>query len=450
MASLNQRDGRWAVQIVTPAGRKTLSLGKLTKPAARRVHQRIQELEDAARVSEPPNAEALAWTHKIDDDLHARLSTCGLCPPRQATTLGKALDAWFERVSSEVKPATMTARKQANRFMLTYFDAKRPLSSITQIEAEDFAHWLRRSPVKLTRTKETGQGLSEATARKHCQTAKRFFEHCRRRGLVSANPFDSEAIKTGAVGNDTRRQYIPAQDVIKVLEHLPSDEWRLLVVCARWLGLRTPSEPKRLTWADIDWAGGAIRVRSPKTEHHEGKAERIVPMLPEVEPFLQQVFEQAPEGSMLVFPMLNEGKTAQALRNPLKNSIRLAGLTEWPRLWQNLRASAETDLAAKYPLASVCKWIGNSPAIASKHYLSARDADFEAARVGGVTGTLSNKSQRNTAPALHERCISQQDTVGLSGINPPDEIAKGIEGDAKRLKEYPIAPAGFEPATERL
>lgn len=41
----------------------------------------------------------------------------------------------------------------------------------------------------------------------------------------------------------------------------------------------------------------------------------------------------------------------------------------WPRLFQNLRSSAETELASKYPLHVATYWIGNTARIAERHYL---------------------------------------------------------------------------------
>ena len=36
-----------------------------------------------------------------------------------------------------------------------------------------------------------------------------------------------------------------------------------------------------LRWADVDWERGRLLIRSPKTEHHEGKDSRLVPIFPE-------------------------------------------------------------------------------------------------------------------------------------------------------------------------
>ena len=56
-----------------------------------------------------------------------------------------------------------------------------------------------------------------------------------------------------------------------------------------------------------------------------------------------------------------------------------AGLEPWPKLFQNLRLTRETELAEEYPLHVVCAWIGNSQPVAAKHYLQVTESHFEKA-----------------------------------------------------------------------
>ncbi|MCS7046343.1 MAG: hypothetical protein NZO58_08310 [Gemmataceae bacterium] len=49
-----------------------------------------------------------------------------------------------------------------------------------------------------------------------------------------------------------------------------------------------------------------------------------------------------------------------------------------------------TELAAEYPIHVVCQWIGNSAAIAAKHYLTVREEDYARAAQGGAkSGALA-------------------------------------------------------------
>jgi len=127
-------------------------------------------------------------------------------------------------------------------------------------------------------------------------------------------------------------------------------EWRLALALARFGGLRIPSELVPLTWADILWDTSKIRVRSPKTEHHEGKAERWVPIFPELKPYLDEAFEAAPDGALRIFPNVREDSN---LGERLSRTIGYAGVDPWPKLFVNLRSSRETELAALYPITDV-------------------------------------------------------------------------------------------------
>jgi integrase len=71
---------------------------------------------------------------------------------------------------------------------------------------------------------------------------------------------------------------------------------------ARYGGLRIPSELRQWTWDDIDWHGGNFAVRAPKREPIDGHETRIVPIFPEIRPYLQQAFSEASACGVHVLP----------------------------------------------------------------------------------------------------------------------------------------------------
>jgi integrase len=97
-----------------------------------------------------------------------------------------------------------------------------------------------------------------------------------------------------------RLRFIDRATTQKVIDACPNAEWKLIVALARYGGLRVPSETNRLRWEMIDWDRGRITVESPKTEHIEGKEQRIIPLFPELRPFLLAAFEDAPAGERYV------------------------------------------------------------------------------------------------------------------------------------------------------
>jgi hypothetical protein len=124
------------------------------------------------------------------------------------------------------------------------------------------------------------------------------------------------------------------------------------------------------------------------------------------------------------------------LRTGLLRIIRWARLTAWPRLWQNLRSSRETELAAEYPIHVVCAWIGNSELIAAKHYLQVTEADFERAAKSGAV-VLQNGLQQPAAPVCTDSQATPQAREGC-GLVREDAICCNL------LQDKGIPPRGLE------
>ena len=77
--------------------------------------------------------------------------------------------------------------------------------------------------------------------------------------------------------------------------------------------------------------------------------------------------------------------------------IRKAGIEPWPKLFQNLRSTRETELAEQYPLHVVCAWIGNSQPVAAKHYLQVTEGHFRQA--AGTQAVGRKKARQSPLPA---------------------------------------------------
>lgn len=132
-----------------------------------------------------------------------------------------------------------------------------------------------------------------------------------------------------------------------------------------------------LRWEDVDWERDRLTIRSPKTEHHAGGASRIIPLFGEIRGPLLDVYEQAEPGTPYVITRYRRSNAN--LRTLFCKIIVRAGLKPWPKLFHNLRSTRQTELSELYPSHVVCKWLGNSEAIAREHYLQMTDAHFEKA-----------------------------------------------------------------------
>ena len=143
-----------------------------------------------------------------------------------------------------------------------------------------------------------------------------------------------------------------------------------------------------------------MRVWAPKTEHHDGQGHRIVPIFPELRPYMEAVWDQAEPGETHFITRYRE--TNANLRTQLI-IIRRAGLEPWPKLFQNPRASRQTELEEIFTSHVVNKWIGNSRRVAEKHYLQVTEDHFRKATSGAAGGALHMRSSDALQTVANEK-----------------------------------------------
>ena len=356
----------------------------------------------------------------------------GLVPKRT----GRGLEAFLTEYiagRTDLKESTRTNLKIGADRMVAFFGANRDLLSITAGDCDDW----------VCKLKEEYAG---ATVAKTVKWAKQFFRAARRRRLIVENPFDE--IKPAGMANKAREFFVDREITRQVLDACPDAEWRLLFALSRFGGLRCPSEHLELTWDDVK--PDRFWVRSPKTEHHEGREGRWVPIFPELREYLEDVRELAPPGTVHVITRYRDRN--QNLRTQLKRIIQRAGLKPWPRLFHNLRASRETELAAAHPIHVVCAWMGNTERIAAKHYLQITEADFE--RTAGLPGASSitdtagiNSAKNDVAQSGSERMEAQEEPEFCENSNVLRVGA--LDADCRNsLQDKGMTPRGFEPLSQ--
>lgn len=127
-----------------------------------------------------------------------------------------------------------------------------------------------------------------------------------------------------------------------------------------------------LRWEHVLWDERLMVVPTPKKAHLEGHEERIVPIA-EILPYLEPAFNEASEGSQDVITRYSKPLTN--LDKPFKQIVKNAGLVIWPKPFQNLRASCETDWldwvgpnGERNSAHVVASWVGHSIKVQNKHY----------------------------------------------------------------------------------
>jgi integrase len=355
---------------------------------------------------------------------------------KPAATLGPFLQAWLAARKGDYKPASLIAWGQVIDALTGFFGAECPIADVTPAKGEAFRQSMLAADLRAT------------TIHKRLQHARMFFAHAKRQGLVEANPFEFVRHRPGDASE--RRAYVPAADVERVIEHAPNSTWKLLIALSRFAGLRVPSEALSLRWQDVDWERGRLTVPSPKTQHLAGRSYRVIPLFPAVRPFLETAWEQAPEGAEYVIPeeyrrrAQGPGGWANAnLRTTLEKIVRRAGLETWPRLWHSMRASCETDLARQFPLAVVAKWLGNTQAVAMRHYVDVTDADFE--RATSPAETSQHKAAQNAAQHAHVSTSNESQAARPAHEKTP--VLPGSAAPCEMVQTCSVEAAGIEPAS---
>ncbi len=322
---------------------------------------------------------------------------------------------------------------QAGKWLERCFGPDRAINGITPADAAAFLAFMVENGL-----------AANSSARRKIGLAKQFFRAAIREGAYrGSNPF--EGISCNVRADKSRQAFIDQETIQKVIDACPNAEWRLLVVLARYGGLRINTEPPELRWSEIDWEKGTLRVRSPKTEHIEGHECRAIPLFPELRPYLEDVLHLADPGAEFVITKYR-CKNAN-LRTTFEKIIRRAGVKRWPKIWHNLRASRQTELCREHPEHVVCCWMGNSKAVARENYLQVTDADIQRAAQGkggngssGSAGAAQNPAQQAAAgacKAVHAETATSEKTLNLQ--------ANADACSCVHINQ--MRPAGVEPAT---
>jgi len=370
MASIVRRpNGCREIRIAGEDGKQVaVRLGRCNEKTAVGVRMHLERLA-ASRISgtAAPN-DTLYWLTTIPARLHERIARAGLCVGRQDKQAGEPLDlqsackAYASR-RTDWQPSTRTVFEQSQRLLVVYFGPAHMIDEITVGEAKDFRRWLAAK-------------YSEAYTSKIIRGTRQLWRDAVDRKLLSENPW--RQVTLGSDRNPARQQYVPVGAIEKAIAAVDDPQWKVLIALARYAGLRMPSEPLALTWGDVDFLTGRMSVRAKKTQRYAGKESRIVPIFPELRRHLESLFEaDAPAGSVYVISRYRDSNAN--LRTQFLRILTRAGVQPWPRLFQNLRASCETDLVERFPAHVACAWIGNSEVVARDHYLQVTDRHFETA-----------------------------------------------------------------------
>ena len=430
MASINEETkGHWRVCFTEDGKHINIRLGSCDKATARQALVFIERLIAAKRLARDPDGETIAWLKRLDNAIHRRIAKVGLTPPRQTAdipTLQELTDQFKATLNG--KPQTAIFYGHTIRNLHEYFKTC-TLIDITTQAADEFRTWL------------DGQRLAPATVSRRIIACRTIWKKGQRWKMVTENPFTE--VRAGQQINEARKQEVRAEIVQRLIDCCLDPQLRLIIALSRFGGVRIPSEVVSLRWSDVDWRNRWIKITSPKTEHHSGGGSRLIPLFDQLrQPLLDCLAEAvgneetvkawgltAAPNPPLSSPstdhtgsQLNADNPYAAFRSEIGQEFvltryqgksnnwrtqvhciaRKAGIQMWPKTFQNLRASRQTELAKEIGLTNACQIIGNSITVAIPHYLIATNQE-EAIRRALAIKTTGTESGTNLAqiPAKH-------------------------------------------------
>ncbi len=414
MASIIRQDTghgiRYMIQL-SPGeneARPKISLGKVSAKQAQTGGGNIENLLAAKNSGGTLSPATQEWLSGISDGLRKRLTVLGLIEPA-AKGRSYTVTEWAERYiesRADVKALTKTRWENAAG-KLTAFFREDFIDDVSVAKAKAFRVYLKANCE-----------LSENTLRRLIGISRQFFNAAIDAGHITKNPFRGQSVAVR--NNPARAFYVTPEMAAKVLDACPDTQWRLIFGLARWGGLRCPSEILRLTWQDVDFEHSRFTVHASKTEHHADSGIRTAPMFPELRPLFQDAFDEAKEGD--VFCITRYRDTSANLRTQLHRIIGRAGLDVWPKLFQNLRSTRETELfkVTGGNVKAVCSWIGNSPAVAMQHYAQVTEADFQEAAKTSLIGDAEKTVHFSVQTTAETTGKDSQEEKAEPALSPSD------------------------------
>jgi integrase len=339
-----------------------LSSRKFRKQTAERIKEIVETLiyyRDNGMIV--PDKVTQNWLAVAPAALQAKLAKVGLV---NVTAKRTCQELWetFIKQKTDVKPVTIELYRRCEN---AFYESFSPTELVEKITSEKLLEW------KTALLAE----YAPASVAGYLKSMKAVFNLAVRKDWLTKSPMNG--IPRGSFVNRENDRIISMDEYAKLLEASPNQEWRTIIALARIGGLRCPSELKQLRWADINWTENRFFVRSPKTEQHEGRDKRIVPLFSELRTELDRHFLlDETKGNEFVIEQY-QGRS-WGLNVLIQGIAQRAGLGTIIRPFDNMRMSRSNEVLNRWGEIKESLWIGHSAKVMKDHYRMS-DEDFSAA-----------------------------------------------------------------------
>ena len=301
------------------------------------------------------------WVAELSDDMRSRFERCGLLDALPESKVFVDVSQEYLDTKAVVwKKLTLAHRTHEHRRLVEFFGNK-AIDTITKRDSTALLNWL-----------VSDQKLAPISVNKILKLAGSVYDFAVDNEYISkANPFNGVRVP-----NKVQRQkaYISPEYTEKLIESCPTVAWKTMIALLRYGGLR-PAEAIIARWSDVDWEANTFTFRSPKTERHEGKEQRTIPLFPRLKTALEEAQKVASNKDTYILAGNGWDSKRQAIADgkagtlcEMTDFVKKAGLPNPGSIPTNMRGSCSTDLKQSFPEFVVDSWLGHSSNIAHKHY----------------------------------------------------------------------------------
>lgn len=371
ITEIKRKNGRVAHSIrFTRNGRRhVLTMeSAFTRTDVEEVALAIDDVLVAERMGESVKRRTKVFFENAPPVILDKLVAVGIVDAKPHLLFSEVLLRFMDDIQDKVKPNTLASYNTLVRVILQCIDARVPVDRISDNEVATATDYFKQ--------------YSPLTAKLFVAQSRKIWNWLIQEGYCQTNIW--KGVKLHGQKIQGRDFEIPEAWSEHILNSCPSQQWRVLFALWRYGGLRR-NEPLALTWSDVNWERRRLCVHSTKTERFEGRESRIIPLFPEIERELSDLFAMEVGDRLITL-------SSRSFNTVFARIVQRAGYKPWPRLFQNLRATRENELIERgLPAHVVGEWLGHTAAVQAKHYLRVLDSYYETALEAHSLGEAKTK-----------------------------------------------------------
>lgn len=282
-----------------------------------------------------------------------------LNPSLQRITIGEFRKRFLDHAQHNISAVSVKRYRQAiTRFCDHIGNDARLLESISLRECDEFVS-LRLQVIKPT------------TVNNEIRHLKAFLNRGVRWEFIGKNPFDK--VRPLRIP-ESHPIYLSKEEFALLFRTIEEPWLRLAVVLSCTLGLRS-GEAIALKWEDIDTVSRIVHVKNTATFVTKSRKNRVVPIPPDVVPFLMEARKKAVSDSVLHAP--NRQIDGYLLSHTFKAYVRRLKLNPQLHFHSCRHTAATWWVSDNVPLPVCQKWLGHSSIAMVMIYAHAQPMKYE-------------------------------------------------------------------------